>query len=82
MVERSSMDACEVGETSENRFILSELGEEVKALTPESVLKKKREEEWALAKTQQLQALKVKNAENRKLIYKEPSSMPRNMQSK
>ncbi|PON58448.1 Ribosomal protein [Parasponia andersonii] len=46
------------------------MGEEVKALIPESVLKKKkREEEWALAKTQQLQALKVKNAENRKLIY-------------
>uniref|UniRef100_A0A803P5Q0 60S ribosomal protein L7 n=1 Tax=Cannabis sativa TaxID=3483 RepID=A0A803P5Q0_CANSA len=43
---------------------------EVKALVPESVLKKqKREEEWALAKTQELQTLKVKNAENRKLIY-------------
>ncbi|PON75423.1 Ribosomal protein [Trema orientale] len=43
---------------------------EVKALVPESVLKKqKREEEWALAKKQELQALKVKNAENRKLIY-------------
>ncbi|POO00238.1 Ribosomal protein [Trema orientale] len=46
------------------------MGEEVKALIPESVLKKKkREDEWALAKTQQLQALKVRNAENRKLIY-------------
>ncbi|XP_062093801.1 large ribosomal subunit protein uL30y [Humulus lupulus] len=43
---------------------------EVKALVPESVLKKqKREEEWALAKTQELQTLKLKNAENRKLIY-------------
>ena len=46
------------------------MGEEVKALIPESVLKKKkREEEWALAKKQQLEALKLKNAENRKLIY-------------
>ena len=46
------------------------MGEEIKALIPESVLKKKkREEEWALAKKQQLEALKLKNAENRKLIY-------------
>ncbi|XP_062097519.1 large ribosomal subunit protein uL30y-like isoform X2 [Humulus lupulus] len=46
------------------------MGEEVKALIPESVLKKKnREEEWDLAKKKQVEALKLKNAENRKLIY-------------
>lgn len=46
------------------------MGEEVKAVIPESVLKKrKREEEWALAKKQQVEALKKKNAENRKLIF-------------
>ncbi|XP_015894135.2 large ribosomal subunit protein uL30y [Ziziphus jujuba] len=43
---------------------------EVKAVIPESVLKKrKREEEWALAKKQELEAAKKKNTENRKLIY-------------
>ncbi|KAL5554551.1 hypothetical protein UlMin_041952 [Ulmus minor] len=43
---------------------------EVKAVIPESVLKKqKRAEEWALAKKQELETLKKKNAENRKLIY-------------
>ncbi|KAA8540171.1 hypothetical protein F0562_024266 [Nyssa sinensis] len=37
---------------------------------PESVLKKqKRNEEWALAKNQELAAVKKRNAENRKLIY-------------
>lgn len=37
---------------------------------PESVLKKqKRQEEWALAKKQELDAIKKKNAENRKLIF-------------
>ncbi|XP_016495003.2 large ribosomal subunit protein uL30w-like [Nicotiana tabacum] len=37
---------------------------------PESVLKKqKRSEEWALAKKQELEAAKKKNAKNRKLIY-------------
>lgn len=37
---------------------------------PESVLKKqKRSEEWALAKKQELESAKKKNAENRKLIY-------------
>ncbi|KAK9077371.1 hypothetical protein SSX86_005708 [Deinandra increscens subsp. villosa] len=37
---------------------------------PESVLKKqKRNEEWALAKTQDAEALKKKNAANRKLIF-------------
>lgn len=48
------------------------MGEEVKGgpVIPESVLKKrKREEEWALAKKQELEASKKKNAENRKLIY-------------
>lgn len=43
---------------------------EVKAVVPESVLKKrKRNEEWALAKKQEIEATKKKNAENRKLIY-------------
>ncbi|OIT37531.1 60s ribosomal protein l7-2, partial [Nicotiana attenuata] len=37
---------------------------------PESVLKKqKRSEEWALAKKQEVEAAKKKNAENRKVIY-------------
>lgn len=46
------------------------MGEEAKAIVPESVLKKqKREGEWALAKTQELEAAKKKRAENRKLIY-------------
>ncbi|KAK2633006.1 hypothetical protein EUGRSUZ_L00752 [Eucalyptus grandis] len=45
-------------------------GEKVKAIVPESVLKKqKRNEEWALAKKQELESAKQKNAENRKLIY-------------
>ncbi|KAF8021696.1 hypothetical protein BT93_G1984 [Corymbia citriodora subsp. variegata] len=45
-------------------------GEEVKVFVPESVLKKqKRNEEWALAKKQELEATKKKNAESRKLIY-------------
>ncbi|EXB80829.1 60S ribosomal protein L7-4 [Morus notabilis] len=46
------------------------MGEEVKAVIPESVLKKrKREDEWAVAKKQEVEALKKKNAENRKLIF-------------
>lgn len=46
------------------------MGEEVKAIVPESVLKKrKREEEWALAKKQELEAAKKKRSESRKLIY-------------
>ena len=46
------------------------MGEEVKTVIPESVLKKrKREEEWALEKKKGSEALKKKNAENRKLIY-------------
>lgn len=37
---------------------------------PESVLKKqKRNEEWALAKKQEVEVLKKKNAANRKLIF-------------
>ncbi|XP_077226472.1 large ribosomal subunit protein uL30y [Tasmannia lanceolata] len=41
------------------------------AIIPESVLKKrKRSEEWALAKKQTLEVQKKKNAENRKLIFK------------
>ncbi|CAK9155339.1 unnamed protein product [Ilex paraguariensis] len=46
------------------------MGEEVKAVVPESLLKKQvRKEQWALAKKQELEAAKKKNAENRKLIY-------------
>ena len=46
------------------------MGEAVKVVVPESVLKKrKREDEWALAKKQALDAAKKKNAANRKLIY-------------
>ncbi|KAG6760588.1 hypothetical protein D5086_021076 [Populus alba] len=47
------------------------MGEEAtKVAVPESVLKKqKREEEWALAKKQELAATKKKNTENRKLIF-------------
>lgn len=47
------------------------MGEEAtKAIIPESVLKKrKREEEWALAKKHEFEAAKKKNAENRKLIF-------------
>ncbi|XP_074286344.1 large ribosomal subunit protein uL30y-like [Silene latifolia] len=40
-------------------------------IVPESVLKKqKREEEWALAKKQEVEAQKKKNRENRKLLFK------------
>lgn len=48
------------------------MGEEAtKVIVPESVLKKqKREEEWALAKKQEMEVEKKKRAENRKLIYK------------
>lgn len=46
------------------------MGEEVKSIVLESVLKKQnREEQWALAKTQESEASKKKRAENRKLIY-------------
>ncbi|KAE8682201.1 60S ribosomal protein L7-4 [Hibiscus syriacus] len=46
------------------------MGEEVKTLVPESLLKKrKRNEEWKLAKKQGLEAAKKKKAENRKLIF-------------
>lgn len=46
------------------------MGEEAKAVVPESVLKKaKRNEEWALASKQELEAAKKKRAETRKLIY-------------
>lgn len=50
-----------------------EMGEEEAKggpVIPESVLKKqKRNEEWTLAKKQEVEAKKKKNAENRKLIY-------------
>ncbi|QHO14036.1 60S ribosomal protein L7-2 isoform X1 [Arachis ipaensis] len=50
---------------------MAEMGEEVKAIVPESVLKKqKREEEWALKKKEELNAAKKKRAESRKLIYR------------
>ncbi|KAJ4981881.1 hypothetical protein NE237_032718 [Protea cynaroides] len=48
------------------------MGEEAKggSVVPESVLKKaKRNEEWAVAKKQELEAAKKKNSENRKLIF-------------
>jgi len=55
-------------------FRFREMGEEeVKGgpVVPESVLKKqKRNEEWALAKKQDLEAAKKKRTENGKLIYK------------
>jgi hypothetical protein len=50
-------------------LVSAEMGD-LKVVIPESVLKKrKREEEWALAKKQELEATKKKNAENRKLIF-------------
>ncbi|KAJ4980409.1 hypothetical protein NE237_031246 [Protea cynaroides] len=55
---------------AENKRVMG--GEEAKGgpVVPESVLKKaKRNEEWALAKKQELEAAKKKNAENRKLIF-------------
>ncbi|KAM7254315.1 hypothetical protein ACFE04_031997 [Oxalis oulophora] len=53
-----------------NNINNEEMGE-VKTVIPESVLKKrKREEEWALAKSQEAVAAKKKNAENRKIIFK------------
>ncbi|TYK03983.1 60S ribosomal protein L7-4 [Cucumis melo var. makuwa] len=46
------------------------MGQEAKAIVPESVLKKaKRNEEWSLASKQELEAAKKKRAETRKLIY-------------
>jgi len=52
-----------------SRRRISEMGEEAKVIIPESVLKKqKREEEWALAKKQALDAKKKNNSANRKLI--------------
>lgn len=53
-----------------NSLLHTEMGEEVKAIVPESVLKKaKRNEEWSLASKQELEAAKKKRAETRKLIY-------------
>ncbi|TYH02371.1 hypothetical protein ES288_A09G135700v1 [Gossypium darwinii] len=44
------------------------VGEEVKTVIPDSLLKKnKRNEEWELAKKQELEAAKRKNVEKRKL---------------
>ncbi|KAF6142609.1 hypothetical protein GIB67_015095 [Kingdonia uniflora] len=56
-----------------SRDCWSDMGEEVKAaaIVPESVLKKrKRNEEWAVAKKVAYDAQKKKNSENRKLIFK------------
>lgn len=54
-------------------FVSVEMAEETKtaAFIPESVLKKrKRSEDWALLKVQELKAKKEKSAENRKIIFK------------
>ncbi|XP_057742873.1 60S ribosomal protein L7-2-like [Arachis stenosperma] len=49
---------------------MAEMGEEVKVIVLESLLKKqKREEEWALKKKEEFNAAKKKRAESRKLIY-------------
>ncbi|XLT35082.1 hypothetical protein HN873_066374 [Arachis hypogaea] len=59
------------------------MGEEVKAIVPESVLKKqKREEEWALKKKEEFNAAKKKRVESRKLIYSRQSNMQRNTRSR
>ncbi|OAY42315.1 60S ribosomal protein L7-2 [Manihot esculenta] len=55
------------------QVFVSEMAEETKAaaIIPESVLKKrKRSEEWALLKNQELKVKKEKNAESRKIIFK------------
>lgn len=47
-----------------------EMAEKGGPIVPESVLKKqKRNEEWALAKKQEIAVVKEKKAANRKLIY-------------
>ncbi|KAJ8766990.1 hypothetical protein K2173_012499 [Erythroxylum novogranatense] len=56
------------------------MGEEVKGsvVVPESVLKKrKREEQWALAKKEENEALKKKRAESRQLIYSRAKDLKR-----
>ncbi|KAJ4718503.1 60S ribosomal protein L7 [Melia azedarach] len=60
-----------VGSSTARAQSLTRWGEvEAKVVVPESVLKKrKRNEEWALAKKQELDAAKKKKAENRKLIF-------------
>ncbi|XLS44683.1 hypothetical protein HN51_001548 [Arachis hypogaea] len=51
-------------------IVVDKIGEEVKAIVSESVLKKqKREEEWALKKKEEFNAAKKKRVESRKLIY-------------
>jgi hypothetical protein len=64
---------CELGTCIFIPFYIvsADMGEEaVKAVLPESLLKKrKREEDWASAKKQDLEVTKKKNTENRKLIY-------------
>lgn len=47
-------------------------GQEVKTVIPESVLKKrKRNEEWALAKKTEIEACKKQAREKRKVIFKQ-----------
>lgn len=54
-----------------------------KTVFPESVLKKrKREEEWALAKKQELEAAKKQNAEKRKLIFNRAKRYSKEYQEK
>ncbi|KAH9290615.1 hypothetical protein KI387_034732, partial [Taxus chinensis] len=54
--------------------------EEVKTV-PESVLKKrKRSEEWVKNKKQQLEAAKVRNAQNRKLSFKRGRTLHQGIQ--
>ncbi|AEE75376.1 putative ribosomal protein L7/L30 [Arabidopsis thaliana] len=56
---------------------------ESKTVVPESVLKKrKREEEWALAKKQELEAAKKQNAEKRKLIFNRAKQYSKEYQEK
>ncbi|XP_058083141.1 large ribosomal subunit protein uL30w-like isoform X2 [Magnolia sinica] len=69
MVANSSLQSIVGDDTTQ---LQEEMGEEAKAaaVIPESVLKKrKRSEEWALAKKQEIDAAKKKNKENRKLIF-------------
>jgi large subunit ribosomal protein L7e len=64
--------------------VIAEMTEaESKTVVPESVLKKrKREEEWALAKKQELEAAKKQNAEKRKLIFNRAKQYSKEYQEK
>ncbi|WOL17380.1 hypothetical protein Cni_G26172 [Canna indica] len=64
-------------------LVLRMTTEEAKAVIPESVLKKrKREEQWALAKKQELDAKKKKDRENRKLIFSRAQQYANEYESK